>query len=163
MQPRNPHPAVLAVDDEPANLLVIEAVLEPLGYDIRTALDPTAARALMAEERPDVLLLDVMIPGESGIEACRRWRASAEWDGLPIVLLTALRADDHRAAGLAAGADDFLEKPIDVDALGRTVARWAATGRRSGPLPAAGDPASALARAMARAAAQRPRPATNPQ
>lgn len=157
MHPLPEGPSVLAVDDDPVNLLVIEASLEPVGYDVRTALDLGEARTLMDGWRPDVLLLDVMMPGESGIDACRTWRADRDWDGLPIVLLTALRAEEHRVSGLMAGADDFLEKPIDIDALQRTVRRWAATGRQAGTIPTAGEGIIELAVAMARAITTRPR------
>jgi DNA-binding response OmpR family regulator len=150
-----PNPLVLAVDDEPANLLVIEAALAPLGFDVLAAPDAATARRETQATRPDVVLLDVMMPRESGIEACRSWRASRAWDEVPIVLLTALSAEEHRVAGLGAGADDFLEKPIDPDALERTARRWAATGRSVGPLPLDGDEGEQLADAMERAA--RPR------
>lgn len=152
-------PSVLAVDDVPANLLVIEAALRPLGFDVRSAASASDARAMALHHHPDLVLLDVMMPRESGIEACRRWRTDASWDGTPIVLLTALRADEHRVGGLAAGADDFLEKPIDVDALIRTTRRWSATGRHQGEVEASGD----LRDAMHRAATQRPLPPTDPR
>ena len=147
----SPLPIVLAIDDEPANLLVIEAALGPLGFEVFAAADAAAAEPHIEEIRPDVVLLDVMMPGESGIDACRRWRDLGEWDRVPVVLLTALSAEGHRVGGLAAGADDYLEKPIDPDALERTVRRWVATGRSVGPLPSDGDEGERLAYAMERA------------
>jgi DNA-binding response OmpR family regulator len=147
-----PSPVVLAVDDEPANLLVIEAALSPLGFEVFSAADAESADQLADRRRPDVVLLDVMMPGESGVDACRRWRADEQWHGTPIVLLTALSAADHRMSGLSAGADDYLEKPIDPDALARIARRWAATGRSIGPVPTSGDDAVRLTEAMLRAA-----------
>jgi DNA-binding response OmpR family regulator len=143
---------VLVVDDDPANLMVVEAALVPSGYTVVTAGSAEDARAMMLATQPRMVLLDVMMPGESGTQACRTWRESAQWDHVPIVLLTALLASDHRSTGLAAGADDFLEKPIDLDELLRTVARWTATGRQPRTLPAVNSISAELRSAMNRLA-----------
>jgi len=121
---------VLVVDDEPANLLVYEAALEPLGYDVAYAADALGARRSAKIGHFDLVLLDVSMPGESGIDLCRAWRSLASMDRTPIVLVTALKAADHRTEGLRAGADDFLEKPIDLDTLTDRVVSWIARGRQ---------------------------------
>ena len=120
---------VLVVDDEPANLLVFEAALEPLGYDVAYAADARGARRSAKLGHFDLVLLDVSMPGESGIDLCRSWRSLASMGRTLIVLVTALKAADHRTEGLRSGADDFLEKPIDLDTLTDRVISWIARGR----------------------------------
>ena len=126
---------VLAVDDEPANLIVIQAVLEPAGYHLSYAENKDQARHLAQRAQPDLVLLDVMMPGGSGIELCRWWRSQADMSGVPIILVTALGADEHRTQGLEAGADDYIEKPIDVDELLARVRSWTARGRAASDIP----------------------------
>lgn len=119
---------VLAVDDEPVNLTVIEGVLGPLGYQVDSAGDSMDAVEAMLAERPDLVLLDVMMPGGSGFELCRRMRLNPALSGIPVILLTALDASASRAAGLRAGADDYLEKPIQIDQLVNRVRALLARG-----------------------------------
>jgi CheY-like chemotaxis protein len=119
---------VLVVDDEPANRAVVRTALEPLGYEVVAVGDAAAAARLMTGVPPCLVLLDVVLPGDSGIEVCRRWRTRPEWDAVPIVLLTALTAGAYRSLGLAAGADDFLQKPLEEDALVALAGRWADAG-----------------------------------
>ena len=120
---------LLAVDDEPANLTVIGAALFGENYELRLAESAGQARQVLASWLPDLMLLDVMMPGESGVELCADLRRDPVVDRVPIVLVTALGAADHRTAGLAAGADDFIEKPIDIDELLARTASWVARGR----------------------------------
>lgn len=148
-------PTVLVIDDEPGNLMVVDAALSPVGFEVVGVRDSAEAERFMALSRPDVVLLDVMLGGENGVDVCRRWRAQPAWDALPIILVTGLDAGGHRMSALAAGADDYVEKPIDVEHLHRLVRRWVATGRHSGPVPSEGDGALALAAAMERAARRR--------
>jgi len=105
---------VLVVDDEPRALALLRNVIEPEGHGILTAQDGAAALALATRERPDVILLDVMMPGQDGFEVCRRLRATPELATVPILLLTALDDRESRLRGLEAGADDFLTKPFDA-------------------------------------------------
>jgi DNA-binding response OmpR family regulator len=163
---------LLVVDDDPGNLAVIGAALEPLGHHLEFASSAAEAERIAARRAPDLVLLDVAMPGESGIDLCRRWRRAEHMNGTPVVLVTALGAASHRTEGLRAGADDYLEKPLDIEALIDRVASWIARGT-SGPRPARrpaalhcaagrvaaaaaeiapGDPQRALAVAMAHAA-----------
>ncbi|MDH3499761.1 MAG: response regulator [Acidimicrobiia bacterium] len=144
---------VLAIDDEPHNLTVIEAALAPYGYEIAVARDAKEGREVAHGRTPHLVLLDVMMPGESGIDVCRSWRQAAVLEYTPIVLVTALGADDHRTEGLLAGADDFIEKPFDIDALVDRVRWWLAIGR-SPRLPAAALDRTASVRARVLAAAR---------
>ncbi len=104
---------ILVVDDIEANVRLLQAKLEAEYYEVLTAPDGPTALALAASERPDIILLDVMMPGMDGFAVCRRLKDEAETRHIPVVLLTALDGRADRVAGLEAGADDFLTKPID--------------------------------------------------
>jgi DNA-binding response OmpR family regulator len=112
--------AVLIVDDEQHIRLLIEQTLEELldeDVELYTAADGTEAHAAIAAQRPDLVFLDVMMPGQSGLDVCRAVRADPGLTGSHIVLLTAKGQAHDRDEGLAAGADDYLTKPFDPDAL----------------------------------------------
>jgi putative two-component system response regulator len=108
---------VLVVDDVAANRELLEARLLELGYDVRQARDGLEALALVAEEEPDLVLLDVEMPRVNGIEVCRRLKASDRTRLVPVVIVTAFQDRAMRLQGLEAGADDFLTKPIDAKEL----------------------------------------------
>src|SRR3954447_10613122 len=104
---------ILVVDDIEANVRLLEAKLAAEYYEVLTASDGPTALAMAASEKPDIALLDVMMPGMDGFDVCRRLKEDAETRHLPVVLLTALDGRTDRVTGLEAGADDFLPKPID--------------------------------------------------
>jgi adenylate cyclase len=106
-------PLVLAVDDEPANLALLRKLLAHQGYDVVEAVDGRSALAAVVSVEPDLVCLDVMMPGIDGVEVCQRLRREPEHAGLPILLLTALDRPEDKARGLEAGANDFLSKPFD--------------------------------------------------
>lgn len=108
---------VLAVDDEPANLALLEKLLRYQGYDVVQAVDGHSALAAVAQHGPDLVCLDVLMPGLDGIEVCQRLRGQPAYAGLPILLLTALNRPEDKVRGLEAGADDFLSKPFDESEL----------------------------------------------
>ncbi len=108
-----PASTLLAVDDEPRALTLLRNIAEPDGHRVITAADGPTALDLAERERPDAILLDVMMPGMDGFEVCRRLRASASLSTLPVLLLTALDDRESRLRGLSAGADDFITKPFD--------------------------------------------------
>jgi adenylate cyclase len=110
-------PSILAVDDEPANLALLCKLLKHQGYDVVEAVDGRSAIAAIAEQRPDLVCLDVMLPDLDGIEICQRLRRQPEHATLPILLLTALNRPEDKARGLEAGANDFLSKPFDESEL----------------------------------------------
>src|SRR5262245_15189479 len=105
-----PAARILVVDDTPANARLLEAILRPRGYDILTAGSGPEALEVMATDCPDLVLLDVVMPGMDGYEVCRRLRTTAAGAVLPVVMVTASE-DEVRA--LEAGADDFIAKPFD--------------------------------------------------
>ena len=105
---------VLVVDDQRENLDALSSALVPLGYDVLPAQSGEAGLRLARERQPDVILLDVMIPGIDGFEVCRRLKADPETRLLPVVFLTGLDSRAARIEGLETGATDFLSKPFDL-------------------------------------------------
>jgi DNA-binding NarL/FixJ family response regulator len=105
-------PRVLAVDDTPANIEVFESLLAPRGYVVEGATSGPAALEAIAQTQPDLVLLDVVMPGMDGIEVCRQIRADPETTMLPVIMVTA-GTNEQRIRALEVGADDFLTKPID--------------------------------------------------
>jgi two-component system cell cycle response regulator len=104
---------ILVVDDVEANVRLLEAKLTLEYYDVLTGHDGATAIVLAATEQPDLILLDVMMPGMDGFETCRRLKADPATRHIPVVLVTALDGRHDRIKGLEAGADDFLTKPLD--------------------------------------------------
>jgi adenylate cyclase len=108
---------ILVVDDTPNNVKLLSDVLAVRGYAVATAASGEEALAKIAAEHPDLVLLDVMMPGLSGYDVCTRVRADPETALLPVVLVTALDPERERIKGIEAGADDFLTKPINQGEL----------------------------------------------
>ena len=104
---------VLVVDDIPANVKLLEVKLTAEYFDVVTAASGAEALVRIAESQPDIVLLDVMMPGMDGFEVCKRIRSDHGTMHLPVVMVTALSATEDRVRGLQAGADDFLTKPVD--------------------------------------------------
>jgi two-component system cell cycle response regulator len=104
---------ILVVDDIDANVRLLQAKLQAEYYDVLTAHDGTTALAIAAAEKPDIVLLDVMMPGMDGFQVCQRLKEDPETRHIPVVLVTALDGRADRITGLEAGADEFLTKPID--------------------------------------------------
>jgi two-component system cell cycle response regulator len=104
---------ILVVDDIEANVRLLEAKLSAEYYEVLSATDGVTALAMAAAEKPDIVLLDVMMPGMDGFQVCRRLKEDAATRHIPVVLITALDGRADRIAGLEAGADEFLTKPID--------------------------------------------------
>ena len=104
---------ILVVDDVEANVRLLEAKLTIEYYDVLTCQDGVKALAMAAAEQPDIILLDVMMPGMDGFETCRRLKADVSTRHIPVVLVTALDGREDRIKGLEAGADDFVTKPLD--------------------------------------------------
>ena len=121
---------ILVVEDEPALALLLSYNLESEGYLVDTVMRGDDAEIRLAESPPDLLILDWMLPGVSGLEICRRLRARQETRDLPIIMLTARGDESERIRGLAIGADDYITKPFSVPEL---MARINAILRRSRP------------------------------
>jgi two-component system, cell cycle response regulator len=108
---------ILVVDDVPANIKLLEARLASEYYDVITAKDGFEALEQAKKCKPDLILLDVMMPGMDGFETCRKLKEDGELSHIPVVMVTALSEKSDRLKGLDAGADDFLTKPINDMAL----------------------------------------------
>lgn len=108
---------VLIVDDVPANLKLLDAKLTAEYFDVFKASSGPEALEAAKEQLPDIILLDVMMPGMDGFEVCRRLKAMPETEHIPVVMVTALDQPKDRVQGLEAGADDFLTKPLNDLAL----------------------------------------------
>jgi two-component system, OmpR family, response regulator MprA len=121
-------PRILVVEDDERLAATLERVLEAEGYDVEIAGDGLEAVRRARERPPDLVVLDVMLPGLDGIGVCRRLRATAQF---PILLLTALGGTEERVRGLDSGADDYLVKPFAYQEL---LARVRALLRRTGPV-----------------------------
>jgi adenylate cyclase len=108
---------ILVVDDTPANVKLLLGLLTAKGYTVVTAASGEEALVRMAEQLPDLVLLDIMMPGLSGYDVCRRIRAEPATALLPVVLCTSLDPKQERVNGIEAGADDFIPKPINQQEL----------------------------------------------
>jgi adenylate cyclase len=107
---------ILVVDDVPENVRLLEAVLDAHGYDVVSATDGRSALDLALSAKPDLVLLDVMMPPPDGLAVCKRLREQEETAVLPVIMLTASEGSEKRTA-IEAGADDFLPKPFDREEL----------------------------------------------
>jgi len=124
------NPSILIVEDEEALTLLLRYNLEAAGYDVESVARGDDADLRLRESIPDLVILDWMLPGVSGIELCRRLRSRPETRQLPIVMLTARGEESERVRGLSTGADDYIVKPFSVPEL---LARVQALMRRASP------------------------------
>ena len=125
-----PAAKLLLVEDDPALSELLDFRFQNEGYDVRRTPDGDEALLLAKEDAPDLIILDWMIEGTSGIEVCRRLRRNKGTAHVPIIMLTAREAEDDRVRGLETGADDYLTKPFSPREL---LARVAAVMRRIRP------------------------------
>ena len=123
-------PGVLIVEDEPAIAELIAVNLRHNGFRPTWAMDSASAQAELDAVLPDVILLDWMLPGESGLALAKQWRSNARTKSVPIIMLTARSDETDRVAGLDAGADDYIVKPFSTKEL---LARVRAVLRRRAP------------------------------
>jgi two-component system phosphate regulon response regulator PhoB len=121
---------IMIVEDEEPLTLLLRYNLESEGYEVETAGRGDEAEIRLKESPPDLLVLDWMLPGMSGIELCRRLRARPDTERLPIIMLTARGEESERVRGLATGADDYIVKPFSVPEL---LARIRSLLRRARP------------------------------
>lgn len=123
-------PFILVVEDEQALVTLLRYNFEAAGYEVATALDGDEALMAIAERRPDLIVLDWMLPSISGLEVCRQIRRKPETRDVPVIMLTARGEEADRVRGLDSGADDYVTKPFSPTEL---VARVRAVLRRSRP------------------------------
>jgi response regulator RpfG family c-di-GMP phosphodiesterase len=107
-------PRILCVDDEPLNLILLEAILVPKGYEVLRAADGASALEIIATTKVDVVILDVMMPGINGFEVCKKIKSDERYRNIPVIMITAYAARENRISGIESGAEDFISKPFDV-------------------------------------------------
>jgi len=120
--------SILVVDDEPNIVLALGFLLKQAGFRVRTVSNGEAALAAIAQELPDLVLLDVMIPGRDGYAVCQEIRSNPAWRDMRIIMLTARGRDIQREKGLSLGADEYVTKPFStrelVERVRRMLDRW---------------------------------------
>lgn len=104
---------ILIVEDDPKNVELLKAQLDDEGYIIESAMDGEEALSQVSRQKPDLILLDIMLPRKSGFEVCKEIKSAAETRSIPVIMVTALTDMESRVKGIAVGADDFLSRPID--------------------------------------------------
>lgn len=124
-------PDVLVVDDEPQVREVVATYLERAGFSVRSAADGHEALAEIARKRPDALVLDLMLPGVSGLEVLQKLRSGG--DEVPVIVLSALGTEPERVAGLELGADDYVAKPASPREIAARVRAVLRRSKRIGP------------------------------
>src|ERR1044071_4103401 len=108
-------PSILVVDDQPINVQLLKRKLEREGIRIIAAYTGLEALEFVKKDKPDLILLDVMMPDMDGIEVCQRLQASEETRGIPVIFITARTTKESKLEGLNVGAVDYITKPIDLD------------------------------------------------
>lgn len=130
-----PHPppvastAILIVDDNADNLRLVSFVLRKYGYDIREAVDAHSAMAAIRDRRPDLILMDIQLPGEDGLSLTRRIKADPALSDIVVVAFTSYAMKEDRFRALESGCDDYISKPV----LPRTLPAKVAACLRQGP------------------------------
>ncbi|HMA31191.1 MAG TPA: phosphate regulon transcriptional regulator PhoB [Casimicrobiaceae bacterium] len=141
-------PTILVVEDEPAIVELLKVNLADAGYGVKTAADAEAAQAVLKEALPDLVLLDWMLPGQSGLALAKELRGNARTRELPIIMVTARSGESDKVAGLEAWVDDYVTKPFsprELKARIKSVLRRRAPEAAQEPLEAGGlrlDPAT---------------------
>lgn len=156
---QTPPARVLVVDDDPTVAEVVAGYLDRAGFTVERAADGPAALERAAAARPDLVVLDLMLPGMDGLEVCRRLRAGGP---VPVIMLTARGDEDDRILGLEVGADDYVTKPFSprelvlrvASVLRRARTRTAAPGAAAPPLRAAGITLDVAARRVTKDGAE---------
>jgi DNA-binding response OmpR family regulator len=117
LQEKRMSKTILIVDDEPNIVLSLEFLMKREGFEVQTAGDGQAAIEMLAARRPDLMILDVMMPRKNGFEVCKEVRADPALSGLPIILLSAKGREVEIAKGLSLGADAYITKPFSTHEL----------------------------------------------
>ncbi|MGQ9786896.1 MAG: response regulator, partial [Anaerolineae bacterium] len=125
-----PRPRILVVDDEPAMVHYLSMILTRDGYEVLKAASGHEALAIVRQQSPDLVLLDVMMPGMDGFQVLKELRASEEFRALPVIILTALTAEQDIVRSFEEGVTDYIDKPITPAVLRARVRRWLMSNER---------------------------------
>ena len=117
MNPNNAGETILVVDDMPQNVTLMRVILKNAGYRVIEATNGLDALAMLKQEKPDAIILDVRMPGMTGYEVCKKIRSDSRFATLPVIMVTALSGTAERIKGIEAGATDFITKPFDKKEL----------------------------------------------
>ena len=115
---------ILFIEDEPDQIVLIKARLEASGYEFDSASDGESGLKKVSADKPDLVLLDVILPGIDGIEVCKRLKQDPKTKEVPIIILTAIGIKDAEEKCMACGADSFLKKPYDSAVLMKEIKRF---------------------------------------
>ncbi|MCL4248354.1 MAG: response regulator [Anaerolineae bacterium] len=115
---------VLIADDNADNRQLLIDIIQSIGHEVVSAFDGPETLALVRDRKPDLVILDVNMPGMSGFEVCNQLKADPETDDIPVVMLTALRADDYKTQGIVSTADDYVSKPFNPRELIARIKLW---------------------------------------
>ena len=115
---------ILIVDDSPTDLMLMQSALEGRGYILLTAGDGEQALQMVMEQKPDLVLLDVILPKKNGFQVCRQLKTALETKATKIIMVTSKNQDSDRFWGMRQGADEFLTKPCSPEELRRSVSRF---------------------------------------
>jgi DNA-binding response OmpR family regulator len=118
-----PNKTILVVEDSPTDMRLMTAPLREKGYQVVTAVDGEEALDKVAHERPDLIILDIILPKKNGFQVCRQLKTSPDTKDIKIVMLTSKSQDSDRFWGLKQGADEYMTKPFEDDALLANVAK----------------------------------------
>ncbi|WP_028240180.1 response regulator [Stutzerimonas azotifigens] len=135
---------VLIVDDVPDNLALLSSALEQAGYMILVALDGASALERMRRIKPEIVLLDAVMPGLDGFETCRQMKAQADFEDVPVLFMTALTDSEHVLEGFAAGGIDYVTKPIHPEQVVARVGAHLRTARTLRSARQAAQPGAAV-------------------
>ncbi len=116
--------SVLVVEDEPNIVMSLEFLMKKAGYEVRVARDGDAAVRELEAAPPDLILLDVMMPGRGGFDICQHVRSNPDWAHIKIIMLTAKGREVEREKGMALGADDYITKPFSTRDVVERVRRY---------------------------------------
>ncbi len=114
---------ILIIDDNPTNLKLVAYLVRSKGYEVDTALDADAAMAAIARTRPDLILMDLQLPGVDGLELTRRLKSDGTTKDIVVIAVTAYAMKGDQDKAVAAGCDDYVTKPIDTRILPETIAK----------------------------------------
>ncbi len=130
---------ILVVEDDPISLRLIHYTLQHEGYQVLTALNGLEGLKIAREEKPDLIVLDVMLPGIDGFEVCHRLRAEPETAQLPVLMLSAKAQEIDKTTGLKVGADDYLAKPASPSEIVSKIKNLLAQTKHASPVQEKGD------------------------
>lgn len=125
-------PAILVVEDDPASSELLQLWLQAEGYDVRCAADISASRAAIGESAPDLILLDIGLGAEDGLQLAAWVRQQPQLATIPVIAVTAHAMVAHRARIFASGCNAFLAKPVDFEELRQALRDWLAGGDKPG-------------------------------